>query len=158
MKNKKLTIILLPLVVAIWGTIFWKIFSGGNQTPSPATPVSRQQMGVQEGNAVRDTINLSFQYPDPFLGTRWQEPDEMEAPVNPVVRPNVVVAWPSVEYMGSVGKHNGTKRLAMLVIGSREFLVRENETTQNIKILSIARDSVKLEYQGDARVLRRSGS
>jgi hypothetical protein len=158
-KNKKLTYILLPLVILIWGTIIWKFItgvsnSGINEFKSKPIPVTES---VKEAP---DTIQLTFQYNDPFLHSYSESvvsPQPENVVENPIKSPNIVIAWPRVEYRGAIGKHKQGNYLGMIKFADKEGLVKENELIDNARVLCIAPDSIELEYMGDKRFFKRLG-
>lgn len=157
MKNKKLTYVLLPLVIIIWGTIFWKFFTGvGNQGVKAS--ISNVRLSDEPIKVEKDTIRLSFQYNDPFLGSFIEAASEQTKVIaNPVKLPNIVVPWPNVEYRGTVGKHNEGKPLGLIKFAGKESLISESDVIDNATVLKITPDSVELEYNGDRRSFKRIG-
>ena len=68
MKNKKLTYILVPLVLIVWGLIIYRIFNTIHNTddsPLLNTPIATIN---GEKNTLLDTFSLQLNYRDPFLG------------------------------------------------------------------------------------------
>jgi hypothetical protein len=155
MKNKKLTYLLLPLVIIIWGTIFWKFFTGmGKKDDKIFTPIVH--LSNESLKEETDTIRLSFQYNDPFLhNLRENTVAKPTANENVVRKPNIVVAWPKVEYRGSVGKHSQSKYLGLIKLSGKENLISEGDVIENMRVLNVTPDSVELEFMNDKRFFKR---
>ncbi|MBR8534939.1 hypothetical protein KDU71_05150 [Carboxylicivirga sediminis] len=157
MKNKKSLYILIPLAVVVWGTIFWKVFSGSGNN-STVEYQSNQVLSNKEIS--KDTIRrqLSYNYSDPFLKNQTKPSVEQpQEPKNEQRTINRVVRWPMVEFKGTVKSRRKNRTMAILQISSRKYLVRENELKDQVKVLAITPDSIGLEYQNDKRYFKRNG-
>lgn len=156
MKDKRLTYILVPLVIIIWGTVFWKFYSGlrktANNTIIPSLHISDETV-----NDIPDTIRLSFQYNDPFLHNQIGKSGKPAKPESETRAPIIVVPWPRVEYKGAVVKHNSEKFLGLIIISGKQSLISEGDVFENIRVIKITPDSIKLEYMNDSRFFSRTG-
>lgn len=156
MKNRKSLYILLPLVIIIWGTIFWKIFMGSrsNVLEVPKTIT----IEVKDEKATKEKIELSLNYEDPFLKSfAWNQfpPETVEPKAQP--RVNRVVAWPMLEYHGLIKSHSTEKTVGMLNINNKKYLVQHKDVVQGILVVAIFPDSIVLINQSDKRSFIRSG-
>ena len=157
MKNKKSIYILLPSVLIIWGIIFWKVFSGGDdQSLQVVQPSIKPLMQAEE--QIQDVMELAYNYSDPFLRSLDKPQKTTEAPEpKPVKKLNRVVRWPMVEYSGAVKSRRKKSKVGMLKISNRNFLVREKRVYKDIEVTAITPDSIGLVYQTDQRYFKRKG-
>jgi hypothetical protein len=159
LKSKKSTYILIPMVIIVWGILFWKIFVG---TGSNKTSIIRKKQLPVLSN-IKDTVVVpppKCNYPDPFLKPLGQSlkssvPEKEEEDVNKVL--NRVVRWPRIEFLGTVKSRKSHSPLGVMKIGNDEYLVREGNEQMNIKVFYISVDSIGLELQRDKRFFRRAG-
>lgn len=156
MKNKKSLYILLPLVIIIWGTLFWKIFVGSRSNASqPPKAIIKE---VKDEEVTKERVELNLNYEDPFLKSFavGQPSPEVEKP-KPKQKVNRVVAWPMLEYHGLIKSHSTEKTVGMLNINNKKYLVHNKEVVQGISVVAIFPDSIVLINQSDQRSFKRNG-
>lgn len=161
MKNKKLTYILLPAVIGIWGMIFYRIYSGmdGNDKPVAATG----NMSAANSNAAaEDTFTLIASYRDPFLGSMAVVNDHPKvsqpaANTPKPVEPKQVVAapWPSVTYSGMIKNQKSSVQLAMLQVNGQGYTVKTGESIEGVQLLKIYRDSAEVMFQHQKKIIKK---
>lgn len=159
-KNKKLTILLICAVAAVWGIIIFRIVfredsSGSHVIPSKMKIVDEplDQYFVKE-----DTVELLLSYRDPFLGhvasgTR-ERVEQVSQPVAievPYVEP-VVINWPDIVYAGYI--NNGNKKVCIVSVNGREQMIAEGETFENVKLVKNSNDSILVEWQGNRKYVK----
>ena len=148
LKNKKMTYLLIILVVLIWGLIFYKIYSkfGGDKQTAKNLP----HVVDKVENGLRDSVfTLSLDYADPFLKGSGQP---TETPVKNITIPRVV-NWPLVEFRGLLTNSSKKESTGLLRIQSSNLLVKQGKVYAAIKIRTITRDSILMEYQNESRWL-----
>jgi hypothetical protein len=69
---------------------------------------------------------------------------------NPIVQQRFIY-WPDIEYNGMI--LNNQKQVALIRINGANQLMKENEERQQIKVIRIYADSVRLAYQGESKVI-----
>ncbi len=153
MKNQKLTYLLLPLAIIIWGFIIWKIFFSNSTQVQYAVskPVQNLQDTVlQSEHAVKA---LQLNYGDPFLKRNVSvvKSNETEKKKTEKKVFNRVVRWPQIEYKGMVSGNGKNSGVGMILIGNKNFLVRRNQDKNGIHVLEIYKDSILLELDQDQK-------
>ena len=152
LKNKKITYLLIILVAIIWGLIFYKIYSkfGGEKQVERSIPLS--VVAVENGQ--RDSVfKLSLDYPDPFLkglGIQTDNPYSKAATISSALP---VVNWPLIEYRGLLTSSSKNESTGLLRVQSSDLLVKQGNVYAAIKIRTITRDSIFMEYQNESRWL-----
>jgi hypothetical protein len=63
------------------------------------------------------------------------------------------VVWPALTLTGIMNAGGSHKSLAQI----NNQLIAEGETIEGVKVLAIARDGVKVSYEGEQRTLRIGG-
>jgi hypothetical protein len=149
LKNKKITYLLIVLVALIWGLIFYKIYTnfGGKKRVEKKMP----QSVANVENGQRDSIfTLSFDYPDPFLKGSGQS---SAAPIKNTGNPKIIT-WPLIEYRGLMTSNNKNESTGLLKVQASNLLVKQGKVYAEIKVRTIMRDSIFLEFQNESRWLR----
>ncbi len=172
--NKKLTRVLLVVVLLIWSAVIYQII------PSKEDDYKLQIDDFNELNSKNknsEYYKLSLNYDDPFLnnayvGTKFFQteivlPKIQDNKVNYTkqysnsnnYRSNVlgntkdnketIVVWPNIKYAGKVNKRG------LFIIGASKVIVQSKEVQLDVKFHSITADSAILEYKGEKRVFKK---
>ena len=165
MKHQKAMVYVLGfLVVCIWGIIIVRIFSAVGDEDGFTTSDLQQVKSVKVQVPVLqpDTFQLQLNYPDPFLSIS-KVPDVAEdivpvalpaahvndfqaKPVLPVVKPVVI------QYLGYI---TGDKqKIAIMNQDGQERMMTEGQLSDQLQVLAIAADSVKIKYKGKTSFIR----
>ena len=168
MKNKKLLYILAPVVIIVWGIIFYRIFSQIKKKNTGYIP-SFQISEMPVENIKRDTFVIVASYRDPFLTSNYvkkppKEEDNKEIKSvkrnQPVTqrRINRRVRWPNIEYSGSIYNKDSKQYIAVIKINNNGFLMYSNETNMDVTIIKIYEDSVRLSFSGEEKTFIKTGN
>ena len=159
MKNRKSLYILVPLVVVVWGLLFWKVFWSSSTSPVEVKPTRFLEKSARFDGKEEDRV-LILNYQDPFLKEQRTVRDAV-----PVTSPeplrqrlNRVPMWPEIYYFGLVKNRSETGSLALLEINGRRCFVREGETVDVVKCLAIHADSIGVQLNNEQKYIERSGS
>lgn len=147
MKNKRKTYILLIIVLTIWGLLIYKFFSFTSEDPSGVsteTELPLKALAVRK----RDTFQIDVNYRDPFLGKMYM-PEKASASVKRKVKKKEPVEWPAVIYKGIVSDTKDKKKVFMVIIGGRTYMMKEKETEGEITLKRGNRESIEVKYKGE---------
>jgi len=153
MKNKKSIYLLLPVVLLIWGLVIYQFFSFSNE-PAPNAEeqnYSLETLKIKE----RDTIPIVVNYRDPFLGKMYG-PHQKTVGVKKTKRPvkeTPPLVWPAIIYKGIVSDTKNEKKVFMLIINGRTFLMKKGSTENEILLIDGTKESVSVKYQGAKNVI-----
>src|SRR5688572_4426537 len=156
-KSKKTTYLLLIVVADIWGSVFYKLFSGlagedvvlQNTIPFSALPPGSGP----------DTFQLLANYRDPFLGK--SSPAIKTGPVKPIKKPEVKtqspspVPWPSIVYSGMVKNDKSNKLLALLQVNGSSQALKQGDKIENVEVVQIFRDSILLKQGKEKKIFKK---
>lgn len=163
MKNKRTTYILIISVVAVWGIIFYRIFTA-TQAAEPVSfnlPASKASYESLYDYQMKDTFTLALNYRDPFLGGEPQS----EIPVTTVPREpagfvmNAIAApppvnWEIIRYTGYIMNPNIRRAVAIMNINGKEYMLSEGQKADGVTLIKSYRDSVKISYQSKTKFIR----
>ena len=151
LKNKKLVYLLLPLVLLIWGLIFYRIYT--NMHGSQVNPSFRKQ-AVKEVDVSNkeDLPKLSLNYPDPFLKNALGTAVQKQANHQHTEENSQSINWPMITYGGMLSSEkNSHKVTGFLRVGTSDMLVHVGDFTHELAVLRIAKDSILLENKSEKR-------
>lgn len=165
MKNKKMTWLLLLSVAAVWGIIFYRIFTAvdSQETLIPKTSFSKSSYESLDDYKMKDSFRLSLHYRDPFLGgevkpekaldiTSAAQPGNDFRINSPAPAPEV--NWLVVRYTGYIVNREMKRIVAIMNINSKEYMLSEGQKAQGVVIIRNYKDSVKVSYQGKTKFIR----
>ncbi|MCX6182465.1 MAG: hypothetical protein NT150_11100 [Bacteroidetes bacterium] len=155
MKNKKLTYVLIPVVLLVWVIVGYKIYVkyvGGDD----ATVVEQGTPQFTKSKKVIEEFSLQANYRDPFLGNSISEPQvkqvdqlNMQRPDRLIPQPiqiqKPIVRWPNISIGGKV---NST---TLILIGNRRSLMKAGDEEMGVSLIKLYKDSVKLKFQGEVK-------
>lgn len=158
MKNRKLIYILLPLVILIWGTIFYKIFFIVPQEEEWTDDITdfKQQAAA---SAVTDTFSIIAGYRDPFLKNMEYGENPVggisQPPIKPEPKVEPVIQWPGIVYGGMIKNQQSAKQLALVKINGKESILRAGEMAGVIELIKIYKDSIEVKMGKEKKVIRK---
>ena len=166
MKNKPLTYLLIVSVAAVWGIIFYRIFSASDNDEIELKPIVKSGFVNEslDDYKFKDTFILALNYKDPFLGkvAEVAEPSQAEKP--PVISSPAVFSnpkplkpqtnWEVVKYTGFILNSSGKQVVALMTIKGKEQMLLEGQTADGVKLLKNLKDSVKVLYQDQTKFIR----
>ncbi|TKG88108.1 hypothetical protein EYV94_27630 [Puteibacter caeruleilacunae] len=149
-KSKTNIYILLPVVIALWGTIFYKVFWGNGGDEPLLMEVQPVNMKVSKQVEASTDFQLKLNYADPFLGTQYVKKKVAVATKKSKPSRNRALAnWPGVSYNGCISNDKG--ELAHLLINGRTSLVAKDAIVNEISVLEITADSILLKCQSEKK-------
>jgi hypothetical protein len=156
MNKKKLNIILIPAVLAVWVIIIIKIFSYA-KTPSKDVFKPLSNIFSQDSISIVDTLKIFANYRDPFTPSSLQLVSKTDV-IKPQIKPsqnssNKNVSWPNISYGGLVKNTKDGKELALVKISDRTIITQKNNIIEGIKILALYSDSVKVQLQKETKTI-----
>jgi hypothetical protein len=161
MKNKKFTTLLLICVAILWGIIFYRIFLAMDESPQIIKPINTKKMKYFNAiNHVNDKVNLKLDYRDPFSVVNTVVYKEEEPPkpnkitIPPPIAPKPQVNWTNVLYKGYINNTSIKQNLVILIANGKEFMLKEGQTLNGIKLIKYAGDSIKIQYQNCVKYIK----
>ncbi|RDI06669.1 hypothetical protein [Flavobacterium sp. AG291] len=146
MKKKKNTYLLLVLVLGIWGMVIYRFFSYTNpELPQDATP---QLTVTPVKSKKREIITIDVNYRDPFLGKMYAPAtaNKQIPKKNRIVEP---IPWPQLIYKGTVSDIKDKKKVFLVIINGKSYMMKEKETIEDITLKTGNRHSITVKYRGE---------
>ncbi len=146
MKNKSTTVLLTILLIIVWGTIGYKIYSNGNVeigNISQGYPVQFTPPEVRED----ESYSLCLEYSDPFFSAKESlNKEKKNVKLKPV---KTDFDWNRVRYKGCI--YSKKSLMGILEVDGKLGFVRRGSKHEGLDIKNMNRDSIKLEIDGDNR-------
>jgi hypothetical protein len=162
MKNKKLQLILIPLVLLLWGAIGYRVYTGlvpedvvVTQNPPSVLPKPETNNGV--------AYEPVLDYADPFLknnrrlssniSAQKQKTSSVKVSKTKIERQKEAkpIRWPDLVYKGQLEKTNGGQTLCIVEIDRQLHFLHEGEVIGDVRLEGVYADSLVMEYQGRAK-------
>lgn len=160
MKNKKFTYSLFACVIALWGWIFFKVYTAINEEEIPIVQDKPQKTILFNLiNHENDSIKLDLNYRNPFLESGIDPVVEQVRTVAPAsastmsIKKNLV-NWPDISFKGSITNAITRQKIALVFIDGKEIMLTEGQTLNGLKLLKYGADSIKVKYQTETRFIR----
>lgn len=165
MAKKKLNIILIILVLALWGTVGYRALNrqfSGNET----IPEQQKQGNISINQINKDTFKLEKINRDPFLNKQFQA--DVAAPVRiassyipakktvspPVTKANPDLHWPMLAYFGYINNKERSQELVLLKIDSKLFKLKLNDPVNGLIVKKRYKDSIEVFFNSQSRMIR----
>jgi len=158
LSNKKTLYILLPVNLAIWDYIGYKIYAAMNDG-GPDISISTSVPELSSLSAKRDSFVIFANYRDPFLnnlpgsgshkslhsnpsGANQNKIKNNNAPQNNTQKPPVNTnTWPEIKYIGSVTNTQASnKSVALVSIAGTTYSLKIGEEVNGIKLTGFNND------------------
>lgn len=164
MKKKNVTYLLLVLVAAIWGYLFYKFFSDLN--PEKVIEANSNPIQFAKIEETKDSVYaLMANYRDPFLGKGYVQNNSSGISIKrftspkpkpiPVLTTVSTMVWPDVKYLGLISHNANAKHMGIITINGKEYTITEGEVIQEFKILKLSKSNATLIYKGVEKVIGR---
>ncbi|MFD2162267.1 hypothetical protein ACFSJU_07670 [Paradesertivirga mongoliensis] len=165
MKNKALTYLLILSVSAVWGIIFYRVFSATDSDEVVSGPLQKSTFVNEslDDYKLKDTFTLALNYGDPFLensseAIKANEPASQNTAVAIAIHNPQPIApqvnWDAVKYTGYVLNSSDKRVTAIMTLNGKEYMLSEGQDVAGLKLLKNLKDSVKVIYQGKTKFIR----
>jgi len=144
-------------LLGVWGLVGYQLYQkfGPKEDFIPTHHQSYQQTEVQ----LAESFKLLVNYRDPFLEERLKRKTAMSsAPLTVNVAPRKAATpakkpvFPKVLYKGNIKMDNG-REVALVNINGKTVHLAEQEKHQELKMIQIYEDSIKMNFQGVDKVI-----
>lgn len=155
MKNKKTLYLLIPLAIAIWGNIFYKIYTAmhGDEEVPVSLP---NHLPSETTTELNDTFSIYPDYRDPFFGTMQRKNKSTVSSANSVsnssIKPgingntSIQLNFPKIVYGGLIKNENSKKQLALLLINGNSYTLKIGEQAEHVQLINLFKDSIEVKY------------
>ena len=168
MKNKKGILFLIVSVAAVWGLIFYKVFTATGAEDTYSLPVAHTSVAYEslDDYKLQDTDVLQLNYPDPFLKAELQtlpvvtaEPEKANSAPGAFFSARQSTAkpqvnWPEISFIGTIQNAENKRRISLMKVNGKEHMLKEGDWTDGVRLLKNLRDSVLISYQQKTKFIK----
>ena len=151
---------MLPIIILVWGFVFYQLFSYFFSSPTYATEKVETKIDIDE--IKKDTFSIVANYRDPFLGKKVS----VSKPTTPyktnrskqkkrikALKNSVLQNWPVIQYKGMIKNKNSEKRVGIVNMAGKEQLVKEGDVLNEVKFLSIGKTQIKVSFNKEQKII-----
>ena len=147
---------MLPLVILVWSFVFYQLFGSFFTTPIYAKEEFKPIVNIAE--IKKDTFFIVADYRDPFLGKKRKRKSQKfgvagKKRIGTKKTPKTEKPWPGIIYKGMIKNNSSDRRVGILSVGGREYLIKEKEIVAEVTILSINKHRVSLRFQKEKKTI-----
>lgn len=149
MKSKLSTPVLIVLVIAVWGLVFFRLFNSWTDDGYERSVSQNFVKETYNDYSFEDTTRLNLNYRDPFRISARPFKAVMSVPAG--TKPGRPVqsspSWAVITYSGYI-KNPAGKTLALVNVNGKNTLLAEGQKVDNIKLVKNFKDSIKVSSEG----------
>lgn len=160
MQQKKKTIyILMPIVILVWGFVFYQLYGYFFSTPSYANTEEKIVINIDE--IKKDTFSIVANYRDPFLSQKKTQMENHQVAVKTngsTTKKNsapTLLKWPSIQYKGMIKNNNSERRVAIVTVDGKEHIVKEGITLNELKVVKIEKETITVSFQNEQKTINK---
>lgn len=149
MKNKNRTYLLLVAVVAVWGTIGYKLYSNMNPHVEKTKVIANTDFKrIQTSKGEQRTIQPDYR--DPFLGKIYRKKTPAKPIKNTVKKPPVV--FPPIQFVGFI---SGNTDSFIIQINGRQEIFKKGQTYQEVTLKKGDAKRIVIQYKRASKTILR---
>lgn len=162
-KKKKIALyVMLPLVIAVWGYIFFRIID--HVFSEPVFAVQQAAKKVDLDKIESDTFEIVADYRDPFLGGRKRVVSSSRnssfgnnSKANFTHKTSVKTQkkWPAIQYKGMIKNNDSKKKVGIAVVNGKEQIIKQGDVIQEITFLKITKKDIKVRFQRETKTINK---
>ncbi len=129
--------------------VIYKFFSATQEKPRIGSPGPTELKPYAFKKP--DSVIIEVNYRDPFLGNTYSATKVATHKVrsSKAKEAEQPIVWPKVIYKGIVSDTKNKKKIFILIINGRRYLMKEKEKIDDIILKTGNRHSVVVQYNGD---------
>lgn len=157
MKNKKNIYILLPIVLLVWGTVLFQLFSFTNSDEIVVDNTSELIIKPLKF-APKQSFIIDVNYRDPFLGKMYATNTTTETKTDgsktiKTPKPTETLVWPTIVYKGLISDTKEKNKIFMIIIDNKNYYMKIGDTENEIFLKSGDKESVYVKYKGNLNLI-----
>lgn len=152
--NKTKTYLLLVVVLAIWGTIGYKIINGINSN-TPELKVQEFNVSFNPKiNPKIDTFSIQKTNKDPFLGTLTSK--LIKGKAKTISKDKKTEYYPVVSFSGVVKKQNTSDQIFVVSINNQQYLLKKGQKADSVTLINGNIKAIIVKYKNKSQSISRN--
>jgi hypothetical protein len=153
MNQKNVKYLLIAGLALVWGTVIFKIIKGLGSKETVTT--SMYKAAFINYDQPRDSFTLMLDYSDPFLpgdeDASVADSAVLTLPVKDPLPAKPVYDLSKIQYFGMITNPEQKKKVAILSISGKEYMVKEKDRIDEILIKKITKDKLIVFVDGESK-------
>lgn len=152
MAKKGKTYLLLTVVLGIWGTIGYQIYSKMRPDESPIIAVNSSVSFSPKQEIIKDTFSISSSHRDPFLGTAYQKKRKSNKTTY-VKKSKDTIVFPKITYKGVISKQQSSQNIYIIEINNSQQLFKVGKQFNDVTLIKGDKKSVLVSFKGKRKTV-----
>ncbi|ABQ03657.1 hypothetical protein [Flavobacterium johnsoniae] len=166
MAKKKINIVLIIVVIALWGAVFYKTVYKYFSSQETFANETYTAQNVKFNQIHKDTFALETITRDPFLNKQTQQvvipaqkqysavtSTAVKKTAAPIAKTRQLTIWPAISYHGYIKDSKG--ELVIMKIDNKMYRLRKDALIDGIALKKITRDSLELDFNRERKIIAR---
>jgi len=151
---------MMPFIILVWGVVFYQLYVYLFSSPTYVTNEIKEVVNIDQIKI--DTFSIVANYRDPFLDKKitFSQPKTI-ATTNSTKITNtknnkektLEKKWPTLTYNGMIKNNNSDKRVGIVTINGKEYLVKEGDVYHEVKFMVINKHEIKVHFQNETQLI-----
>ncbi|RTY91798.1 hypothetical protein [Flavobacterium sp. GT3R68] len=161
--KKKINIALILVVLGLWGTVGYKTINQYFFSKEVLTGAVPSNSNLLSNLVHKDTFLLENVARDPFLNKqshtgfvpkKYYPKVSIVKPTKPVIKPKVIINWPSITYHGYIKSKDKNAELVLVKINSKLYKLRKKDQVEGVTLQKVYTDSIELDFNKEKKVIK----
>ncbi|WP_407556479.1 hypothetical protein [Winogradskyella sp. 4-2091] len=154
MKNKTKTYILIAIVIAVWGTIGYKILNGVSPNLAEITQDEFDVSFNPKTNIEIDTFSIENIERDPFLGILRNKKNKTSTKLARLIK-NEKDNSPLIVYSGLIRKQNSSGLVFIVNVNKNQYLLKKGQSADSVKLIKGNEKEITIRYRSKNKTIKR---
>ena len=150
--KKGKTYALLVIVLGIWGTIGYQVYSKLNPKETSIIAASTDITFSPTQHIEKDTFQINSQHRDPFLEKPFQARNQNSVNKARSTKKDSIV-FPALAYKGVISKKQSSQNIYIIEVSGIQQLFKVGKTIDKVRLISGNKKSVTITYQGKRKTI-----
>lgn len=166
MTKKKINIVLILVVLALWGTVGYRALYRKFSNNEIIFEKQKKNDNATINQINKDTFELKKMNRDPFLNKQFHPAiviPKMIISYNKTVKkvtiPHIIkgdptLRWPSLSYYGYIGSKEKNEDLFLLKIDAKLYKLKLNNPVNGLIVKKRFKDSIEVYFNSETKIVR----
>lgn len=147
---------MMPFIILVWGVVFYQLYVYLFSSPTYVTNEIKEVVDVDQ--IKMDTFSIVANYRDPFLDKKitFSQPKTIATTNSTKItytKNSKEKKWPTLTYNGMIKNNNSDKRVGIVTINGKEYMVKEGDVYHEVKFMVINKNEIKVNFQNETQLI-----
>lgn len=152
MNKKTKTYLLITVVLGIWGTIGYQVYSKLSPDDLPVVATNSTISFSPKQEITKDTFSISTTHRDPFLGKPYQT-KKVSSGKRTTSNNKDTIVFPQIIYKGVISKQQSSSDIYIIEIHGTQQLFKVGKQYNDVKLIKGDKKSVLVSFKGKRKTI-----